>query len=117
MDMKSAPAVSLTEPQRRTLAALIDLADEPQGTARIPWGYARPREIAKRLWPDSPGWTRRSDRGATDAGGALGATMPMKAATLLWRLHRLGLADHDYTRNVWEPTSKGRQVIADTSSS
>jgi hypothetical protein len=70
--------------------------------------------LAEALWPDSPGWDRRSRRMATPAGGALGATMPMKAASLLWRLHRKGYAAlapagfwESHNTNRWEITASG----------
>lgn len=72
----------LTEPQQR----VIDIMrSQPRS-----YGWA-PGVLARQLWPDSKGWQKRSRRGSTPAGGALGATMPMKAASMLWRMRGLGL--------------------------
>jgi hypothetical protein len=98
---------ALTYPQARALAVLYNRTHNG--------GVVYPRELAEALWPDSRGWDRRSRRMATPAGGALGATMPMKAATLLWRLHRRGYAQLAGTRfhgerlntNRWEITASG----------
>lgn len=107
--------MSLTGPQMRALQALADLSDEPHGTAGIAWGYSTPKAVAKRLWPDSPGWgkvsSRRSNRVKT---GAYGATMPMKAATLLWRLSARGCAECAFDSNKWTVTDRGRGVLAGT---
>jgi len=104
----------LTPPQERALIALRDLCDAPHGTAQVPWGYASPRDVAQVMWPDSEGWEHRSRRGATPAGGAMGATMPMKAATVLWRLHTARLAWHDSLRSrPWSITPAGRAYLAE----
>lgn len=52
---------------------------------------ASPRELARALYPDSPGWSRRTRKfgGYT---GAVGGTMPMIAARVLWSLHHIGFA-------------------------
>lgn len=83
----------LTRPQQRALAAVRDLGDELVGTALVPAVYVAPRQVAQRLWPDSPGWKRVSRRRDGEGAGAAGATMPMKAATLLWRLQGRGLVE------------------------
>lgn len=54
-------------------------------------GPQHPRALAKLLWPDSPAWERRTRRYGTNRNGALGGTMPMNAAKMLWRLEELGL--------------------------
>lgn len=110
----------LTKPQARMLRVLADEADaadalvaEKGDSLYAGRRYMAPREVAKALWPDSPGWGKRSHRGSTPAGGAMGATMPMKAATLLWRL-----CPH-YTRQraghgaCWTITDAGRRALAD----
>jgi hypothetical protein len=58
-----------------------------------------PRRLAELLWPNSPAWEKRTRFRATSNQGALGGTMPMNAAKLLWKLneHRLMYLD-DY---VW----------------
>lgn len=91
--------MKLTPPQRRCLEILV------KRKRVVPW------EMAMEMWPDSPGWNRRSRRSSTPAGGALGATMPMKAATLLWRLHRKGLANLE-GHNRWSPTRSGEAEAA-----
>lgn len=56
-----------------------------------------PREFAKLLYPDSPGWKRvtRKFGGHT---GAMGGTMPMIGARMLWKLRDLGLAYQEGSR-------------------
>jgi hypothetical protein len=102
-------AVTLTEPQALMLKALAEACEEDGDPfAR----KAAPRQLAEMRWPDSRGWSQRSNRGSTAAGGALGATMPMKAATVLWRLKEKGLAEkvgalYDEWANLWQPTHRG----------
>ena len=101
----------LTGPQMRALAALRELSDSrgPGFDPRPVW----PRELARTLWPDSVGWTKRTRKYGTNDPGAVGGTMPMKAATLLWRLHERGLAWRpDWDSNGWEITERGRRVLA-----
>ncbi len=116
----------LTVPQANALRALAEANNScrhgtachdgvhgshcPQGGGN-PSGAA-PRQIARMLWPDSIGWRKVSNRGSTPAGGAMGATMPMKAATVLWRLHGYGLAWHDMTSYDWYVTDRGKRVLA-----
>ncbi len=93
----------LTAPQRR---ALQFVNDNPPNVA--------PRQLAMLMWPDSPGWEKRSRRGSTPAGGALGATMPMKGATMLWRLRDKGLvrlSDTILHAQLWEITAKGQEAL------
>lgn len=108
----SEPALHLTEPQVLMLIALRDVCDTPRHPGMPVWAreYATPRELAMIRWPDSPGWKKVSKRGSTPAGGALGATMPMKAATVLWRLAGHGLAQCD-RYNEWTITTKGRNHL------
>lgn len=76
--------------------------------------YATPAQIARMLWPDSDGWKRASNRGSTPAGGAMGATMPMKAAVVLRRLRELRCAEiHPVGRNRWAITQAGRSALTD----
>ena len=79
----------LTEPQQRAYNILA-AADRPLS----------PKEVAKRLWPNSPGWERVTVK-RNGRSGSLGGTMPMKAAQLLWRLDKAGVA---------EQTNDGRWV-------
>lgn len=100
---------ALTEPQRLMLVALRDACDAKRPDGK-PYESATPMQLARKRWPDSPGWKRVSNRGSTPAGGALGATMPMKAATVLWRLCDLKVVEHpglgEY--NVWRMNVRGR---------
>lgn len=49
-----------------------------------------PRQVAELLWPDSPAWNQCT-RGRNNRSGAMGGTMPMNAAKILWRLRDLGM--------------------------
>lgn len=102
---------TLTPAALRALTVLRDQCDQPMGTAQIPIGRTYPRAIALDLWPDSPGWKKRSRRGAGAGNGAMGAGMPMAAANAMWRLWKLGLAQ-SHGRSEWTITSKGREVLA-----
>lgn len=102
---------TLTPAALRALTVLCDQCDQPMGTAQIPIGRTYPRAIALGLWPDSPGWKKRSRRGAGAGNGAMGAGMPMAAANAMWRLWKLGLAEHP-EGNYWAITSRGRDVLA-----
>lgn len=114
----------LTEPQWRALAALRALVDEPRVTGGPPAGHTTPRQVAERLWPDSEAWHRRTrGRRTGTANGAVGGTMPMKGAQLLWRLwnHRYArlLDERDYRHlagrphNLWTITDAGRQALTE----
>lgn len=114
---------TLTEPQWRALAALRDLVDEPRPNGD-PAGHTSPRQVAERLWPDSEAWHRRTrGRRTGTVNGAVGGTMPMKGAQLLWRLHERRYArlldEHDYrhlagqSHNLWTITHDGRQALAE----
>lgn len=72
-----------------------------------------PRQIAERLWPDSPGWQNRTRRYGTNRNGALGGTMPMLAAKILWRLRDDGLVrEPESDAYLWRITDRGRAAIA-----
>lgn len=96
----------LTDPQTRALTVLGG-----QDGRSI-----SPRDVARALWPDSEAWTKRTrGRRTGTVSGAVGGTMPMKAARLLWALHARGLAekeDRDY--DLWHITFLGEQVLAGT---
>lgn len=94
----------LTGPQSRALAVLGE-----QDSRAI-----APREMARALWPDSEAWTKRTrGRRTGTIAGAVGGTMPMKAARLLWALHERGLAEkEDRDTNLWYLTRLGEQVLA-----
>lgn len=98
----------LTEPQALMLAALRDATEGGR--------TASPRELARLRWPDSIGWTKRTRKFGTNDPGAVGGTMPMKAATVLWRLAERGLAErvgasYDSLANRWQVTPKGREWL------
>lgn len=96
-------ATKLTPPQRRTLEALSK-CDRP-----IP-----SQALARLLWPDSPAWNRGTGRHDGKAGGK-GATMPMKAATMGYRLSRMGLVDYERPAStvhpLWSINSAGRRAL------
>lgn len=125
----------LTKPQARMLAVLRDLNDRcgrlpechpDKGLGHSPYcpqggGHPRaasPREVARQSWPDSVGWTKTTRKYGGHT-GAVGGTMPMKAATVLWRLHERGCArkvgaSYDPSANLWEITEHGRRVLDGT---
>lgn len=98
----------LTEPQQRALRVLSELAGTDRSTT--------PRDVALALWPDSEAWTKRTrGRRTGTIAGAVGGTMPMKAARVLWALNERGLADkEDRDSNLWFLTPLGEQVLAGT---
>ncbi len=88
---------TLTPAQDRAIRLIVaDMRASSRPDARY---SIAPRQLARMLWPDSPAWEKRTRFGATSNQGALGGTMPMNAAKLLWKLneHRLVFLD-DY---VW----------------
>lgn len=93
--------MKLTAPQRRGLEILA--AQD---------GPIAPRDFAMQMWPDSKGWERRT-RGRDNHPGAMGGTMPMKGATLLWRLADLACASRIEYR--WVITERGRQRLTEPS--
>lgn len=106
----TAIGITLTGPQAAMLATLRDACD------KNPSGRAAPRQLAKMRWPSSEAWNRRTRFGATSNQGAVGGTMPMKAATLLWRLHDKRMASKDlfeHRNNLWEITEFGRRWLAE----
>ncbi|AYD87329.1 hypothetical protein SEA_VALENTINIPUFF_27 [Microbacterium phage ValentiniPuff] len=58
-------------------------------------GPLHPREFARRMWPDSKAWGLRT-RGRNNHPGAMGGTMPMKGAVMLWKLHDLQLSQRNH---------------------
>lgn len=97
----------ITEPQYRALKVLVDFQFEHGHTPS-------PRQVAKRLWPDSKAWRERT-RMRGERNGAVGGTMPMKAATILWRLHHKGLA-YMLDEYTWTATPKGRRLVEERES-
>lgn len=106
-------AVTLTPAQQRALVALRAACDHLVGTAQVPARYATAREIALALWPDSPAWQHRTNRGSGGGNGAVGGTMPMKAGTMLWKLWKAGYAGHESGRigPLWSITTRGRSYL------
>lgn len=93
----------LTAPQARALDVLGQQEGRP----------ISPRDVARALWPDSEAWTKRTrGRRTGTISGAVGGTMPMKAAQLLWALHARGLAAEDRESHQWHITVLGEQVLA-----
>lgn len=71
-----------------------------------------PRALARLMWPDSPAWQKRTASRAQARAGALGATMPMKAATMLWRLRDKGLTEVEGEYgSEWSITEAGRRAL------
>ena len=94
---------TLTPAQARALITLVYLYDINN---RRP---VSPRQFAKQMWPDSPAWDKRtSPRQQT---GAMGGTMPMNGAKMLWRLKSMNLASIDWATYQWSPTAYGREVL------
>ena len=92
--------MKVTEPQLRVLRILAD-----EGTPR---GGLSAFEVARFMWPDSDGWKKQPRRHDGRAGG-LGATMPMKAGTILNRLWTRELVGKG--AYVWSITDAGRSAI------
>lgn len=102
--------ITLTKPQALMLAALREATEGNRPAA--------PRQLAQMRWPDSVAWTRRTRKFGTNDPGAVGGTMPMKAATVLWKLAGHGLAErvgasYDSMANLWMPTPKGLRWLAE----
>jgi len=95
----------LTEPQRRALLIL-----QGQGEQGI-----RPREFAKAMWPDSPGWQRSVKCGPN--GSHRGGGMYTTGGAYLARLVRAGWARKNY-RDTYDTsvsiTTAGEQALRDT---
>lgn len=103
---------TLTEPQALMLQCLREACDKTAG------GKAAPRQLAKMRWPHSTAWERRTWPRGTNRNGAVGGTMPMKAATILWRLHDKRMAerigyDYDPGANAWVITDFGREWLTE----
>lgn len=98
--------LGLTDPQMRALQAVYDLSGEADGRCEM----VSPRQVALRLWPDSPAWDRRPRRHDGHFGGR-GGTMPMKAGKLLWHLHSRGLVRRHEKRNLWSLTARGLDTV------
>ena len=121
----------LTEPQTRMLRILRSLNDRCTcGTVSAEHGRSctkatgvprsvAPAQVARASWPDSVGWTRRTRKFGTNDPGAVGGTMPMKAATVLHRLADRGCvmrvgATYDPLASLWVITELGRRVLDGT---
>lgn len=96
--------MSISDADRRMLGILADV-----GYDGIP-----ARAVARRMWPDSPGWLHRSHRSGAGGGGAMAVGMPMRAGSMLTSLERRGLAaGHGSAPAMWTITQAGREAIAD----
>lgn len=70
------------------------------------------RQVAQAVWPDDPGWQRRtSGRSASRHNGALGATMPLRAGRVLAALERQGLATQPLGSTRWYRTWTGQAAL------
>jgi hypothetical protein len=99
----------LTAPQRRALELLAALTDTKAAVS--------PKDLAKALWPDSDAWNKRNrGRRTGTISGAVGGTMPMNAARLLWTLRERGLTNKEDNANadLWFVTTLGEGVLAGT---
>lgn len=94
--------MALTKPQRRALEGLVYLY-EKHGQR------VSPRQLARYLWPDSPAWGRTTH--PRQQTGAMGGTMPMLGAKMLWRLREHGLAAIDHRWYDWSPTQAGVDLV------
>lgn len=102
--------LGLTDPQMRALKAVREQARKNRGRSYDP---VSPRQVALILWPDSPAWDQRPRR-QDGRSGALGGTMPMSAAKLLWRLRERGLVQIDPHNYLWCITERGLKVLNST---
>lgn len=95
-DIKATPAV---------LKGLQIIADHPG---------IRPREFAKKMWPDSPGWKRHSRSGPN--GAHQGGGMYLTGGAFMGRLNNAGLTVHTYAHRFdtgHELTDAGRKMLED----
>jgi hypothetical protein len=93
---------SVTDTQRAVLEAL-PLEGQRQGRTA--------RQVAAAVWPDDPGWRRRtSGRSASSFNGALGATLPLRAGRVLSTLERAGLATRLEGSTRWCRTWEGHRA-------
>lgn len=80
-------------------------------------GPIKPREFARFMWPDSPGWQRASPcgpKGTTHGGG-----MWKAGGSYMWKLYRAGLVHQDRTIlwdnshyfRGWRLTNKGKAAL------
>lgn len=83
---------AVAAPHRRTLSSPSMSASQARALALLQEHQpVSPRSFAQLMWPDSPAWGHRTrKRGGRT--GAIGGTMPMRGARMLWTLHGLGLA-------------------------
>lgn len=103
----------MTPAQRRALEAVRDIYNIPGPDGRVHHNPVHPREVAHRLWPDSPAWEKRTRRYGSNRNGAMGGTMPMNAAKILYRLREQGLVETDW-ENGWWPSHKGYLTLETT---
>lgn len=102
MTTQGAGEYAITAGQARILATL---ALDAEATAA---------QVARRAWPDSPGWGKRSRRHSTPAGGAMGVGLPMLAGRVLGRLALRGLVRGHHRMGSytgWHLTSSGLDAL------
>jgi hypothetical protein len=87
----------ITESERN---ALTILANEGRGCT--------PKEFAKRMWPDSPGWQRHSKCGY---GSHRGGGMYQTAGAYLAKLRKLKLVERGWDDSRYFLTRAGRQAL------
>lgn len=101
-------APKLTGPQKAMLEVVFDLVGGHAYSNEF-----SPRQAAKARWPESPAWKRRTHMHGGHQ-GAVGGTMPMNAAVILWRLEKHGLVGTSYdVVSRWHLTSKGRDLVTE----
>lgn len=99
-------APKLTGPQKAMLEVVYDLTGGHTYSNEF-----SPRQAAKARWPESPAWKRRT-RMYNGRNGAVGGTMPMNAAVMLWRLEAFGLVGSPIGETSrWYLTNKGRDLV------
>lgn len=97
----------LTPAQDKTLRLMY--AKAKRVTYPVEMHDFSPRQVAEMLWPDSPAWEKRTRFRATSNQGALGGTMPMNAAKILWRLKTAGMVqEHNY---LWHLSYAGVRYV------
>ena len=100
--------MTITPAELRLITAIADLEDEPSSGVRG-------RELARRLWPDAPGWKRHANCGPH--GSTIGSGMPRTAGCLAGKLsrkserHKEPLTWYIGWRDGWTLTAAGRRAV------
>lgn len=90
--------IKLTEKTVRALTILRD--HSPLGAS----------DFAEHMWPDHPGWSKRSKQGR---GTAIGKIMWMMAGGYLGRLNKKGFLEYLFGKRSWRLSSLGQRVLAE----